>query len=179
MGILLYILIGFLSLFLLIVIIGFLSPRNVKVTRSLKMKSSPEAAFGQMVDLKAFVANWSPWAEKDPEAINTFSGAEQGVGAVFEWKGHPKKVGQGRMEVTSVKPYTEVLSSLEFTGRGKATAVFHIEDLGNGEILVQWGFEADNGMNPAARIFGRFMDKLMGPDFEHGLKKLQNTIEKN
>lgn len=179
MNILLYILIGFLAFVLLIVIVGFLSPRKVSVSRSLKMKASPEAAYGQMIDLRAFVGNWSPWSEKDPQAVNTFSGAEQGVGAIFEWKGHPKKVGQGRMEVISVNPYTEVLSSLEFTGRGKATAVFKIEEQGNGEILVHWGFEADNGMNPAARIFGRFMDKLMGPDFEHGLKKLQKTIEKN
>jgi hypothetical protein len=43
---------------------------------------------------------------------------------------------------------------------------------------VTWGDYADVGFNPYGRYFILFMDAFMGPDFEKGLNKLKNVIEK-
>jgi hypothetical protein len=47
---------------------------------------------------------------------------------------------------------------------------------GNG-TKVAWSINGDGGMNPIFRWFGLFMDKLVGPDFEAGLKNLKKLAE--
>ena len=37
---------------------------------------------------------------------------------------------------------------------------------------VKWVMEGDMGNNPIKKYFGLMMDKMMGPDFENGLKNL-------
>jgi len=166
------------GLVLLILIFGFLSPRHAYMDRSIEINSSPEKAFEQMIDLKKFVFNWSPWTEMDPTAEQKFSGNEIGVGSIYKWKGDKKKVGSGSMEIISMEVNKNVVSKLAFDGRGNSEVTFHIHDNKNGTIKVIWDFKADNGFNPFARIFGRMMDKFLGPDYEKGLKKLKDYCEK-
>ena len=42
---------------------------------------------------------------------------------------------------------------------------------------VTWTNEGDMGANPVNRYFGLFMDRLVGPDFEGGLKNLKALVE--
>lgn len=130
-----------------------------------------------MIDLKNFVYNWSPWTEMDPKAEQVFSGPERKVGSLYKWKGEKKKVGSGSMEIISFKENENVISKLIFDGRGNSEVGFYIKSLGNGELRITWDFNSDNGNNPIARIFGRMMDKFLGPDYERGLKKLKTFCE--
>ena len=41
---------------------------------------------------------WSPWEDVDPDLHRAYSGAEEGVGAVYAWSGN-RKAGAGRMEI--------------------------------------------------------------------------------
>jgi hypothetical protein len=43
--------------------------------------------------------------------------------------------------------------------------------------MVTWDFESDNGLNPMSRIFGKMMDKFLGPDYQNGLNKLKTVCE--
>ncbi len=175
----LFIILGIVGgLILLVILFGFLSPRHVKMERSIEIKSTPEKTFEQMIDLKNFVYNWSPWTEMDPNAEQKFAGTERNIGSIYTWKGDKKKVGSGSMEIISFETNKNVVSRLKFDGRGESDVAFYIQDSGNGMIKVTWDFRADNKNNPIARIFGRMMDKFLGPDYERGLKKLKVFLEK-
>jgi hypothetical protein len=175
----LFILLGIIGgLILLVIIFGFLSSRHVKMEKSIEITTTAEKAFEQMIDTKNFVYNWSPWTEMDPNAEQRFSGPDRSVGSIYTWKGDKKKVGSGSMEIISFETNKNVISRLKFDGRGESDVAFYIQDIGNGSVKVTWDFKADNKFNPIARIFGRFMDKFLGPDYERGLKKLKVFLEK-
>jgi hypothetical protein len=42
---------------------------------------------------------------------------------------------------------------------------------------MTWAMKMDAGMNPLMRIMGKFMDGMVGPDFEKGLNKLKARVE--
>ena len=163
------------SFVLLIIIIGFLLPRKVHVERAVIVSNSPSTLFLEISDLKRF-HEWSPWREKDPDAVYEFSDPSTGVGAEFSWKGHRKKVGVGSMTITDLTPDKKVSFHLDFGKRGVANCAFILEPK-NDDTKVIWSFDSDLGANPIARYFGLLMDKFLGPDFEHGLHKLKARSE--
>ena len=71
------------------------------VERSTTIDAPAAAVFARLVDFHRW-GEWSPWEDIDPAMSRTFSGAESGVGAVYEWSGN-KKAGAGRMEVLAVE----------------------------------------------------------------------------
>lgn len=162
---------------LLILLIGFTSPQVAKMERSVTINSTPEKIWPYLNNLKAFVDNWSPWTEKDPNAVHDYNDIAEGVGAYYSWKGEPKKIGEGAMEIKTSEAMELVKVHLQFKGRGDAMAGWIIRDNGDGTTMVTWDFESDNGMNPISRIFGRMMDKLLGPDYQNGLNKLKSVCE--
>ncbi len=168
---------AFLVLFL---ILGFTSPRYARVSRSVLIKSTPEQVFPQLNNLQNFVYNWSPWTERDPDMkVKFMPDVPEGVGAVYEWHGHPKKVGRGAMTILESVDNRSVKTLLAFTGRGLATAWMEIgEDADDGLVEVTWRFESDGKNNPGARLIGRMMDRFIGPDFQRGLERLKAHCEK-
>jgi len=162
---------------LLVLLIGFASPQVAKMERSVTIKATPEKIWPYLNNLKLFVDNWSPWTEKDPDAAHEYNDISEGVGSFYSWKGAPKKVGEGTMEIKTSEPLELVKVHLQFKGRGDALAGWIIRDNGDGTTMVTWDFESDNGMNPISRIFGRMMDKYLGPDYQKGLEKLKVVCE--
>lgn len=165
------------GLALIVVIIGLLMPRKAYMKREVIIKSDKQRVFRYANSLKLFVENWSPWTDKDPEMETVFEGPEEGVGAVYNWKGDPKKVGYGTMKIVASEEPNKVVSFLSFGGRGDADVSLIIDELSPDELKVTWDFSADNGYNPIGRIFGSMMDKFLGPDFEEGLRKLKEVCE--
>ena len=164
------------AIVLLILFVGYTSPRKAIMERSVMINASAETVFPYLNSLKTFVDNWSPWTEKDPNAVHEYNDIASGEGAGYSWKGEPKKVGEGSMKIIKCIENKHVRTLLHFKGRGDAYAGWHISESGDG-VKVTWDFESDNGMNPMARIFGRFMDKFLGPDYENGLNKLKKVVE--
>ena len=165
------------GLVLLVLLLGFTSPRVATLEKSIIINATPEKIWPYINNLKMFVDNWSPWTEKDPNAKHEYNDIAEGVGAHYAWKGEPKKVGEGEMEIKTSEPMNLVKAELKFKGRGDALCGWILRDNGDGSCQVTWDFEADNGMNPMGRFFGRFMDKFLGPDYETGLKKLKEVCE--
>ncbi len=164
------------ALVLLVLFIGFTSPRMATMERSIVINASADKVFPYLNNLKTFVDTWSPWTEKDPNAAHEYNDIPSGEGAFYSWKGEPKKVGEGSMKIVKSIENQHVRTLLHFKGRGDAYAGWHVAESGDG-VKVTWDFESDNGMNPIGRIFGRFMDKFLGPDYENGLNKLKKEIE--
>src|SRR5262249_49767905 len=123
-------------------------------------------------------AEWSAWTEaRYPAMKTTYAGPASGTGASMSWEG--KKSGQGTLQITSSDPAKGLIYDLDFEHgayRSKGTITFQRVDSGN-SLVVTWSNAGSLGWNPVSRYFGLFMDSMMGPDMEAGLKSLQTKVE--
>lgn len=146
------------------------------VHRSTSIEAPPRDIYPHIVDLHR-MEDWSPWEEMDPGMEKTYSGAESGVGARYDWKGN-RKVGQGSLEITDTKENERVEMALEFLKPFKATNTtsFTLEPLGEATTVI-WSMTGRTTL--MSRIIGIFksMDSMVGPDFERGLSKLKSLVE--
>jgi hypothetical protein len=166
---------AFVALIFFIVIAG--QPSEFVLTRSAKIAAPPETIFPYVNNLHNWDA-WSPWAKLDPNAKNSFEGAETGVGSAMAWDGN-KKIGAGKMTITESRTNESVGFRLEFIRPFKATntAEFIFKRVGN-QTEVVWSMVGKS--NFFFKVFGLFMncDDMAGKDFEKGLASLKAVAEK-
>jgi len=154
-------------------------PDTFRYERSIRI-AAPIVQVAELIDDFHEWRKWSPWEHIDPTMQRTFSGAEAGVGAVYEWTG-TGKVGAGRMEITEMRAGSEgglVTIKLDFFRPFKAsnTAEFLMKPTDSGTDLTWAMF----GPSPfMSRLMGVFMDmdKMIGKDFEAGLQALKKNAE--
>jgi uncharacterized protein YndB with AHSA1/START domain len=152
-------------------------PDTFRVERSLAMNAPPEKIFPYITGLKRW-QEWSPYEGRDPAMKRSYSGAESGKGAVYEWDGD-KNVGKGRMEVLDETPPNKVVIKLDFIKpfEGHNTAELTVQPKG-GQTVVTW---AMYGLSPfMSKLIGTFinLDDMIGRDFADGLAKLKTIVEK-
>lgn len=170
------ILIALAILLLVIAAIGFMLPSKVYVERSTVINQPKESVFSYVNDLRNFNA-WSPWHDMDTAARYTFEGPSSGVGATMHWASDNKDVGKGFMKYIEVSGDTLIREQLGFMSQGSASAIFRFVSEGQA-TRVSWAFEFEVGANPLLRIIGKFMDGVVGKDFEKGLAQLKSNLEK-
>jgi hypothetical protein len=154
-------------------------PDNFRLERSIRI-AAPILQVAEQIDDFREWQKWSPWEHIDPSLQRTFSGAEAGVGAVYEWTG-TGKAGAGRMEITEMRTGSEgalITIRLDFLKPFKAsnTAEFLMTPTDAGTDLTWAMF----GPSPyISKLMGVFMDmdKLIGKDFEAGLVALKRNAE--
>ena len=145
------------------------------VERSVTIAAPPQRVYAQIADLHNW-RNWSPWEDIDPDLDRTYSGAESGPGAVYNWSGN-RKAGAGRMEVTRTDEPSAVGSgSTSKPWKAHNDTVFTIRPAGEGSA-VTWSMTGQK--TRMIRIMGIFrsMDSFLGKDFEKGLGRLKATAE--
>ena len=166
---------AFIAILFLVVIAG--RPDDFTVSRAAGIAAPPEKIFPHVNDLHQWDA-WSPWAKIDPNAKNTFSGADAGSGAALAWEGN-RKVGAGKMTITECQPDALIRLRLDFQKPMQATntAEFTFQPEG-GHTVVTWRMAGKS--NFSGKIFGLFMDceKMCGCQFEKGLASLKSLAEK-
>lgn len=164
---------------LVVVLLGViaLQPSDFTVSRSATMNAPSETVFAQVNDFHNWEA-WSPWAKLDPAVKNTFEGAPAGTGAIFKWAGN-SQVGEGMMTLTESVPAQRIRIKLDFIKPFASTC-----DTGfafapaPGGVTVTWTMSGKNNfMSKAFCLFMGGMDKMIGPDFERGLKQMQAAAE--
>jgi uncharacterized protein YndB with AHSA1/START domain len=147
-----------------------------RVERSVEIDAPANAIFEQLVDFHRWTA-WSPWEDLDPNLHRTYSGADAGVGAVYEWSGI-RKAGQGRMEIRSASAPDALSIQLDFLKpfKSSSTASFALTPTDAG-TRVTWSMVGNKTF--MTRFTGVFMsmDKMIGPDFEKGLARLKALAE--
>ena len=170
------VLIAIAILLLVIAAIGFMFPSKVHVERATVINQPKEKVFAYVNNLHNF-NSWSPWHDMDTAATYTFEGPETGVGAAMKWESNNKDVGKGMMKFVEVVDGQMIREELSFMDEGSAFATFTFapEEAGT---RVTWAFEFEVGMNPLLRIIGKFMDGMVGKDFEKGLARLKSNLEK-
>lgn len=163
------------ALILLPIIVGLFLPSTAHVERSITIQAAPEQIWPYVNGYTHF-NTWSPWADRDPDAVYTISGSESGVGARYEWQSDQPDVGSGAQEIILSEPYTRVETLLDFGDEGTGVAYFDLTPV-DGGTEVTWGFDTDFGWNLIGRYFGLLFDGFIGPDYEEGLSNLQATVE--
>ena len=151
-------------------------PGTFTVTRSTMIAAPPERIFPLIDDFHAW-AGWSPW-EKVPgdDLAKTYSGAERGVGAVYEWTG--KKTGQGRMENVGSTPSSLVEIDLQFLKpfKNRNLTEFRLTPTSGGTEVV-WTMTGKSTL--MSKVMGLFMsmDKMVGGQFAQGLASMKAIAE--
>ena len=107
----------------------------------------------------------------------TYEGPEAGEGAIYKWESKNKNVGVGQMHLTKVFKDSLIEMTLAFKGENReAKSGFTFQNM-NDSTKVSWYIIMNMGWNPISKYFGLFMDKMIGPDFEKGLKDLKAICE--
>lgn len=151
-------------------------PDNFRVERSVDIQAPPEKIHALIADFHRW-PEWSPYETKDPKMKRMLSGAESGVGAIYEYDGN-RNVGSGRLEVTEATP-EKIVIQLDFKSPMEAHNIAEFTLAPNGPIThVTWLM---SGPSPyAAKLMQSIvnMDKMIGDDFAAGLAKLKGAAEK-
>ena len=151
-------------------------PDSFAVQRSISIKAPPEKVYPLIADFHRW-GEWSPWEKLDPAMQRSFSGPDNGQGAVYAWDSKGK-AGAGRMEIVDTSAPSSVVIKLDFIRpfEGHNTATFTLQGQGD-STTVNWTMA---GPAPyISKLMGLFfnMDKLIGADFETGLNNLKRLTE--
>jgi hypothetical protein len=170
-----FVLLGFALLF---VIVGaFFSPQS-HVERSIVISAQPAVIFGQINSLKAAI-KWMPWGEKDPKTKYTFEGPESGVGAKMSWQS--EVVGNGSQWIMISEENKHLKTGMNFDMEGTYTSDIFLAPSDSG-TKGTWTYDGDVSESGLAtslmgKLMGKFMDNLLGPDYEKGLSNLKKVSE--
>lgn len=164
-----------LALIVLVILVSLFLPSKVNVERSIVINTTADVPFDLINDLKKW-EGWSPWHGIDPKAVWEFSENAVGADAWYTWKSEHPNVGNGKLTITESKPHELIVTKLEFEDMSPSIARYIFTKEGEG-TKVTWTLESDMGMNPIGKIFGLFMDKMIGPDYEKGLAGLKKLSE--
>lgn len=176
MTILKRVLVGLVALIALIVVVGFLLPREVHVERSIVINAPQAQLFEALNSFKRF-NEFSPWAALDPNTQYTYEGPESGVGAKMSWVSNDPDLGSGTNEIVESRAPDLIRTKLNFGGQlAEATFTFAPAD---SATRVTWGFDGDLGNNPIMRFVGLMFDKWIGGDYEKGLARMKEVMEQS
>ncbi|MGR3501074.1 SRPBCC family protein [Pseudaestuariivita sp.] len=150
-----------------IALIALLLPRKVVVTRSADVSLSPEEVIARVASTEGF-QTFNPYCTTDPKLQITPFGPASGVGSGFRFEG---KEGKGTQTVTDVTA-TSVTHLIDLGAMGKPVQTIEAKPIVGG-ARVTWSVASDMGFNPVFRIFGLFMDGMLGKTYELGLKNIK------
>ena len=168
------VIIGLVTLIVLIVVVGFLLPRQVHVERSIVINAPQAQLFDALNSFKRF-NEFSPWAALDPDTQYTYEGPESGVGAKMSLVSSDPELGSGTNEIVESRSPDLIRTRLNFGGQpAEATFTFEPAD---GTTRVTWGFDGHLGNNPVMRLVGLMFDKWIGEDYEKGLARMKQVME--
>lgn len=146
-----------------------LLPREVTVTRSAQVQASP----GEVIALLASNEGYqkiNPYKASDPALKITLFGPTSGVGSGFHFEG---KDGKGSQTVAAVTDRA-VHYDIDMGAMGQPKQIVEVRPSAGGSV-VEWRMEADLGRNPVFRVFGLFMDGMIGKTLDQGLSNLNTA----
>lgn len=150
-------------------------PDTAHVERSIVIEAPQATVFTVLNGFRQF-DKWSPWAGLDPAAKTTFEGPEFGVGAKMSWAGNDA-VGTGSQEIVASVPYRTIKLRLDFGDAPGGYASSYALQEGEGGTQVTWAFDADYAGSIVGRWFGLLTERMVGSDYEEGLRRLKALVE--
>lgn len=150
-----------------IALVALLLPRKVVVTRQADVAMRPKDVIARVASTEGF-QTFNPYCTTDPALKITPFGAPSGVGSGFRFEG---KEGKGTQTVTAVTA-RRVTHLIDLGAMGKPVQTIDAQATNTG-TRVTWTVTSDMGFNPVFRIFGLFMDRMLGKTYELGLKNIK------
>ena len=154
---------------------SFALPGAMSARESIIIERPPSTVFAMLNNLQTF-NEFSPWVEKDPNAVYDFVGFEPGVGQSMSWQGD-LSVGSGTMSIIRSEPARKVELELRYEGVPPASMSYELLPAGPG-TEVAWSYQA-----PLASARDRLSAHLFGGqssvrrDLAHGLSRLSALCE--
>lgn len=149
-------------------------PDAVHYERSLAIAAPPERILPHINDFHNWIG-WSPYEKVDPGMKRTHGGGPEGPGATYAWSGN-KKAGEGSMRILESSTRA-VRIDLHFVRPFKSDRIARFDLVPqSGGTTVTWSLD---GPNPfMSKVMGLFMDfdRMVGKDFEAGLRDLGNLV---
>ena len=170
-----YVLIIISVILVLLIILSLIATKSYHVFRSIELDQPTDKVWNHLKYLKK-QQEWSPWARKDPNMDQKFTGIDGEVGAVSYWNGN-KDVGEGEQEITKVIDGKRIEQDLRFLKpyKSQSDCYMDLEELEGNRSKVTWGFTGNNKFPMSIMMLFMSMDKMVGKDFEQGLKNLKSN----
>ena len=171
----------FLKLIVFILLIAFIGvaiyiavqPNSYEVSRTKTIDAPPSVVYDEVIDYKKWEA-WSPWIEKEPTIKLAYADKTEGEGGSYSWEG---KDGIGKMKTLSANTDKSIIQEIQFDDYEPSHILWDFESTDDGKTNVTWTMTGDNLpfiFKGFAALSGGF-DKMVGPDFERGLEKLDSV----
>lgn len=159
----------------IIVIGGMFLPKTYTVSRTTVINAPDSAIYKNIADFNEFT-KWNPWSKKEPTAKITVSGPVAQPEHLYSWEG--KETGTGYMKIKNVTPNQMIDIELKFIKpfESLADTRFDISPAGTGHKVI-WTMSGDNNLISKWMCVFVSMDKMIGKDFEEGLKNLKEKSE--
>ena len=153
-----------------IALIALLLPREVIVTRQADIEMHPDDIIARVSSTEGF-QTFNPYRTTDPGLKITPFGPASGIGSGFKFEG---KEGKGTQTVTAVTASC-VTHLIDLGAMGKPVQTINAKAIATG-ARVTWTVTSDMGYNPVFRIFGLFMDRMLGKTYEQGLNNIKALV---
>lgn len=170
-----YILFLFLILFIGTSIYIAVQPNNFSFSRSRDINAPRILVFNKINDFK----NWpqfSPWIEKDTNAILTFTEKTYGIDSGYSW--HGDLLGEGSMKTLAIEKNKSIEQSLNFIKpfKTKSKMIWTFESNKTG-TKVTWTMQGKKDfMSRLRTLFNGSIEENTWRYFERGLYKLDSII---
>ena len=167
------ILIGIVGVIVVLLIIGFVLPGKMELSKSITVNAPAGYVFEEINNLENN-PKWSYWNNLYKDMKVSYGNVKAGAGAISEWDG--EESGKGKMTITESIPDKSIKMDLDFMEQGTAQSWYTFEPDGEGTKITT-GFTSDMGMNPIGRWMGVLMKPEMEKAFDYNLTKLKEIAE--
>jgi Polyketide cyclase / dehydrase and lipid transport len=161
---------------LIIVVIGLIVaivlPSEYRIERSIVINAPVEVVYEQIADLQNW-NNWGPWVKMEQEVAGNISTPSRGVGAHMDWDGDT--IGSGSIDVLEMVELVSMRSKLTFDEDQFSDDVWEFEVVPEG-TKATWAAEGELSY-PVGRLFGLFLESMLGDMYEEGLASLKAYVE--
>lgn len=160
-------------------VIALFTGKKFKLEREIVINKPKQEVFDYVKQLKN-QDHFAVWNSLDPNMKRTYTGTDGTVGFSSAWESDHKQVGHGKQTITAIKEGEEVDMQIHFLKPwdNVANAYFKTESAGDNQTKVKWGMY--NDVKYPMKVMRLFMnmEKMIGKDFDNGLAKLKEVMEK-
>lgn len=160
-------------------IMGFISPREFIIERSVVIERARFDVFDNVKFLKSH-KEWNPWTKRDPSIAYDFKGVDGTVGFISHWVGN-NKVGEGEQEIKKIVEGERIEYEIRFKSPMETTNYSSITttEEGDNKTKLTWSMKGKMGF-PGNIMFKVFnMQEKLEYDFEEGTNILKAILEKD
>jgi effector-binding domain-containing protein len=174
MKVLKWIFIVLIALLAILTIIGFASPKEVKVTTTEEINLPPAKVFHFVAGFVDRTA-WDPWIKSDTAAKVTFDIIPGYVGSKYNWEG--PVIGKGLMIVDSVTPGSYIRNSVSLMPGKFIPEEWRFTPSGNGTAM-EWTITMTSG-SPFGRLANKVFKGIIQKTMDSGKADLRTYLETN